>query len=325
MDPNAARQAAEVSDEQLWEFLCDPDSMIAPRRGEYLADVRLQEIEDDGLAGEVIFPQMAPFGAGLMQYRHDIPPEHNLAGIQSYNRWLADFCGRNPGRHAGVALINVDDIAVAVAEIRQAHKSGLFGGVLLPVSTGQHPYYHNYERYAPIWAVCEELDMPIHTHSGWSPDYGDAQSAIPMFITEVDMWAQRVFPALLWAGVFERHPALRGAVVELGAGWVPSFLRRLDWSSDIWRKSEPDLQKLDRKPSEQLTAQMAFTPFVYEDVGQLITESNDELYLFSSDYPHHEGGRNPLGRFERSLDGHTAESLNRFYADNFGRVFAGQL
>ena len=131
--------------------------------------------------------------------------------------------------------------------------------------------------------------------------------------------------AMVLDGVFERHPTLRGASVELGAGWVPSFLRRLDWSAEIWAKSEPELAQLERKPSEQITAQMAFTPFVYEDVGQLVDESNDELYLFSSDYPHHEGGRNPLGRFERVLDGHTAQTLDRFYADNFARLFAAQL
>ena len=106
---------------------------------------------------------------------------------------------------------------------------------------------------------------------------------------------------------------------------MPSFIRRLDWSSEIWRKSEPELQALTRSPGETLSMQMAFTPFVYEDIGSLITESNNELYLFSSDYPHHEGGRNPLGRFERSLDGHTAETLDRFYADNFTRLFASQL
>ena len=93
--------------------------------------------------------------------------------------------------------------------------------------------------------------------------------------------------------------------------------------AEIWRTSEPELTKLVRKPSEQLTAQMAFTPFVYEDVGALVNESNDELYLFSSDYPHFEGGRNPLGRFERSLDGHTTQTLDRFYADNFSRIFFG--
>ena len=114
-------KANEASDEDLWNFLCDPESIIAPRKGEYDAAARLKELEDDGIAGEVIFPQMAPFGAGLIQYRHDVDPEHNLAGNRAYNRWLADLCNKNPGRHAGVAVINVDDIAVSVREIRDAH------------------------------------------------------------------------------------------------------------------------------------------------------------------------------------------------------------
>ncbi len=49
------------------------------------------------------------------------------------------MCSKNPGRHAGVAIINVDDIQVTVNEIREAHKMGLFGGVLLPTSTGHNP------------------------------------------------------------------------------------------------------------------------------------------------------------------------------------------
>ena len=102
---------------------------------------------------------------------------------------------------------------------------------------------------------------------------------------------------MIFDGVFERHRALRGAAVELGAGWVPSWMRRLDWSAHIWRK-EPDLAALTRKPSEIVREHLAFTPFVYEDVGQLIRESDDGLYLFSSDYPHYEGSKNPIERFE---------------------------
>src|ERR1044072_6950742 len=76
---------------------------------------------------------------------------------------------------------------------------------------------------------------------------------------------------LVLDGVLERHPALRGAIVELGAGWVPQPLRRT--------------------PSEQITQQLAFPPFVFEEVGKLIDQSNPDLYLFSSDYPHIEAGR----------------------------------
>ena len=86
-------------------------------------------------------------------------------------------------------------------------------------------------------------------------------------------------------------------MIELGAGWVPQMLARLDWIAEIWSKSEPELAALTRKPSEQIIEQMAFTPYVYEDVGDLIRQSDSRLYMFSSDYPHTEGGRQPLGRF----------------------------
>jgi predicted TIM-barrel fold metal-dependent hydrolase len=122
-------------------------------------------------------------------------------------------------------------------------------------------------------------------------------------------------------GVFERHPGLRGASVELGAGWVPELLRRLDWVVKSWSRVDKNLSAIMRKPSEQLTAQMAFTPFVFEDVGNFIDQSSPDLYLFSSDYPHVEGGRDPIGRFESSLGARNESIRERFYAENFLRIF----
>lgn len=99
---------------------------------------------------------------------------------------------------------------------------------------------------------------------------------------------------LVLDGVFERHQNLRGASVELGAGWVRELLRRLDWVVKHLSRNGPNLQALRRTPSEQLTEQMACTPFVFAGVGNLIDQSNPDLNLFYSDYPHIEGGRNPI-------------------------------
>jgi hypothetical protein len=83
---------------------------------------------------------------------------------------------------------------------------------------------------------------------------------------------------------------------------------------------------MKRKPSEQIRGQLRFTPYPFEDVGALIRESWPELYLFSSDYPHAEGGRDPIGRFERALAGCGEDVKAGFYAGNFldlyPRVFA---
>ena len=60
---------------------------------------------------------------------------------------------------------------------------------------------------------------------------------------------------------------------------------------------------------------------MYENVGELIAQSNPDLYLFSSDYPHTEGGRQPLNRFEASLAGHDETEKERFYSKNFAKLF----
>jgi predicted TIM-barrel fold metal-dependent hydrolase len=122
-------------------------------------------------------------------------------------------------------------------------------------------------------------------------------------------------------GVFEQHPDLRGASVELGAGWVPAMLTRLDWVVRSWSKVDQYLAQLERTPSETLRAQMAFTPYVFEDIGGLIDQSSDDLYLFSSDYPHVEGGKDPIGRFEGSLGDRADAVRDNFYAENFLRIF----
>ena len=125
---------------------------------------------------------------------------------------------------------------------------------------------------------------------------------------------------LVLDGVLARHPELKGAAVELGAGWVPELLRRLDWVSKIYSKVDESV-RFDRTPSEQLSQQMGFTPFPHEDVGNLIAQSNADLYLFSSDYPHVEGTRDPIARFERTLGNADDAIRTAFYSENFLRLW----
>src|SRR6185503_18234746 len=97
---------------------------------------------------------------------------------------------------------------------------------------------------------------------------------------------------------------------------------RLDWIANIWKKSEPALAALTRAPSQQVIEQMAFTPLPYEKVADLIRQSDERLYMFSSDYPHIEGGRAPLARFEAGLAGASESARSAFFAGNFMRLFA---
>lgn len=74
-------------------------------------------------------------------------------------------------------------------------------------------------------------------------------------------------------------------------------------------------------PSEYIRRQVRFTPFPHEDIGWLIDEVGPELFLFSSDYPHPEGTRDPLGRFEKFLTNTGEAAKQRFYSGNFADLF----
>ena len=184
-----------------------------------------------------------------------------------------------------------------------------------------------------IWRRLQDTRTPFILHVGssslsisneWMNDghsermsaRGRAEVIGSKDLTVIFHSAQRFISTLVLDGVLERFPKLTGGVIELGAGWVPDTIRRLDHAVDIWARSEPHLAEFQRKPSEQFRDQLRFTPYPFEDVGQLIRESMPELYLFSSDYPHAEGGRDPIGRFTRALEGTEQERQAAFFADN---------
>lgn len=313
--------SVNLTDDQILEMLTDERSPFAPRRGEFDASVRVRELDDDGVAGEIIFPQMAPFGAGLMQYRYPVTPEQSFVGCQAYNRWLADLCKTSPARHAGVALIDVEDIEASVEEIRAARENGLWGGVLLPTSTGNHPFYHH-PRYEPLWAVCEELGMPLQSHSGWSPDYGDVESATAMFISEVDMWAQRPFTALLWSGAFERHPGLKYIFTETGVGWILEKLRVLEFKA-----ADPIFKhftkNLSLTPTEYFQRQCYLgASFMPAHEGRFRHQIGVDKLMWGSDYPHLEGTwPNTMKKLSETFGDYPEDEIRAMLGGNAAEVY----
>jgi predicted TIM-barrel fold metal-dependent hydrolase len=123
--------------------------------------------------------------------------------------------------------------------------------------------------------------------------------------------------ALIIDGVMDRFPKLKFGVIELGSSWLPGWMRNLDGAAGAFAKNEERLQKLSMKPSDFVKRQVRVTPYPHEDVGWIIQNSDEQIPLFSSDYPHVEGGRNPLKRFNDSLAGVSARAVDRFYCDNF--------
>ncbi len=253
---------------------------------------------------------------------------------RAHNRHMADFCSDDE-RLLGVAITPLDVPEMAIAELDFAIESGL-DAVWVP-HRAPIGFSCGHVDLEPFWAKLAEAGIPFLFHVGGSPlqamkswsnngraavkDWmGGGENVRTKDATVMHQPPETFISMLLVDGVLDRHPNLRGASVELGAGWVPELLRRLDSITRIYSRVDESV-RFDRKPSEQLTQQMGFTPFPHEDVGRLIADSNDELYLFSSDYPHVEGGRDPIGKFAKSLDGASDETMDRFHSENFLRLF----
>ena len=94
-------------------------------------------------------------------------------------------------------------------------------------------------------------------------------------------------------------------------------MRQMEAAFDAFERHEERLRALSMRPSEYVRRQIRFTPYPTEDVGWIIEQAGVEVCLFSSDYPHVEGGRRPIERFEASLATASTATRQAFYHDNF--------
>jgi uncharacterized protein len=324
--------------EHVAEMIAWGDSLIERSKeiqalGAFDGRERSKAIDLLGFKKQLVFATHSvamPFSASAK-----IDPKIRYGAARAHNRHMADFCAHD-SRLMGVLVTPLEEPDLALAELEFALKNGAKAiWVAHRAAGGRSPGHVDYD---PFWARLVEADTPFVLHVGGSPlqldkawtnngrpptkDWmGGGENLRTKDAAIMHQAPETFLSMMLIDGVFERFPKLRGACVELGAGWVPAMLVRLDWVAKIWGRTDSSVASFTRKPSEQLTQQMAFTPFVFEDVGALIDQSNPELYLFSTDYPHTEGGRNPIARFESALGNRPAEIRDRFYAENFLRIF----
>jgi predicted TIM-barrel fold metal-dependent hydrolase len=186
----------------------------------------------------------------------------------------------------------------------------------------------------PLWALAQEAKLPIVFHVGGggelvSPaNFINGLPPVPDFhggddnFRSIDYMAigypvMQALATLVIDRVLDRFPRLKIGVIEQGASWLPGWMRALDSAYIAFYKNEERLKAMSMKPSEFVHRQVRVTPYPHEDAGWIIANSGEEICLFSSDYPHVEGGRNPLKRFEESLAHTSAAAKRRFYSDNF--------
>src|SRR5437763_1319148 len=332
--PGVAEDSARHSDQQRAELLNLGDQLLrrGPKwdgaLGAVYPEERAEALDLLGFEHQVVY---SSFCAALFSIRD---PDLRYAAYRAHNRAMAGFCQADDRLH-GVALCDLDDIdgsdgGRSMTELNAALALGL-AEIWVPARPpgGRAPGHADHD---PFWAVLAERGVPFVLHVGSGPlpigdDWMDDGRPPEARMTGAEIigskdfmvvyhWAARFLSVLVLDGVLERHRGLRGGAIEMGAGWVPDMLRRLDHAAAIWSRSETRLTTFERTPSEQAEAQLRFTPYPFEDIGLIGRGSDPCLYLFSSDYPHAEGGRDPIGRFDRALAGADDTVMAGFYGGN---------
>jgi predicted TIM-barrel fold metal-dependent hydrolase len=304
--------------------------------GAFDAAERKAALDDLGFKRQLVF---STFSA--TQYLHHDDMDVRYGGIRAHNRAMSAFCGHDDRLIAAGQLSLADPIR-CVAEMSEGVRLGC-GAFWIPgMPVGDKSPGH--PDFDPVWQAFCDLNVPFLLHVGPnSPtkiaSYENNGRPRPKDITGAEggenlrvrdfmllsIGPQQFLTALVFDGVFARFPRLRGGVIELGAGWVPEYLRTLDLSQRIFKRTDPSVEALPLKASEYIRRAVKFTPFPGEDAGRLIREAGAELFMFSSDYPHPEGTDDPIGRFEHTFNGTSEEAKNKFYSENFQELFASAL
>jgi predicted TIM-barrel fold metal-dependent hydrolase len=120
--------------------------------------------------------------------------------------------------------------------------------------------------------------------------------------------------SMILGGVFDRHPRLRFGVIECGAGWIGPLMERMELFVDMFAET----RKLKRRPHEYLNDHVRVTPFVGEPVRQHFERypQLSNVYCFSTDYPHVEGGQHAKQTFYEEIEPLGDEIIQKFFRSN---------
>jgi predicted TIM-barrel fold metal-dependent hydrolase len=280
---------------------------------------RLAYCDKEGLTGVVLYPTIGIVWPSVVE-------DALLADAycRAYNRWIADFCRDSGGRLVAVAQLSIDEPQLAARELERAVADGCRGAFTLPFTWTRRPHGHPF--YDELWSVAEGLGVPIGLHPGYEPPFANTLTRFAdhdsspgvgdrgaQFMSNVSVrhGMQQAFSSFFAYGTFERFPRLRIGVLESGAGWIGSFLDRMDTLVDDTVLSH--LVDLSLPPSEYFRRQCFISCDPDETSAPLIVDHvGAENFLWATDYPHPDhpaNWRTLLERFVAPLGDATARRV----------------
>lgn len=264
-------------------------------------DARIARLDEQRVQLAWLIPSL---GLGIEEMLQE-DPESAMAIFTAYNRWLDDDWGYDrDGRIMTGPMISLIDAAAAEAEVDRVLEIGTrmvimrAGPVGNPYGRPPSPADAKFDR---IWAKLAEAGVVVAIHAGdagytkYLADWGEPTKYTGLKstpLTEVlSVGIERpifdMMAAMICHGLFDRHPKLKVATLELGAAWVPELHRRLK----VAYGKTP--QMFGQDPVESFRQHVWVAPFYEDNITRLRDIHGADRILLGSDWPHPEGLSSP--------------------------------
>ena len=311
----------------------DEDRVMALKNHEAIGSFRKSDrsvaLDLIGVQSQLVFPTSTNVWMETLEHGDDL--DLLYATASATNRSQMAFCDQD-SRLLPVGYVPLADLERAPKAAEEALKLGVKALLIPWACPREHATSH--VKFDRVWAQAMEANVPILLHVGLAdlvlpaahknnglpsvPDFhGGEENFRSISYMAIPHGPMQALAMLILDGVLDRFESLKIGVIELGALWVPGFMRQLDAALEAFGRHETRLQQLKLKPSEYLRRQVRVTPYPTEPAGWIMEQSDPNICMFSSDYPHLEGGRNPYGRFLRTTTELTEADRDRFFRANF--------
>ena len=242
-------------------------------------DVRLAAMDRQEIDTAVLYPT-----GGLLIGRVR-EPAYAAALCRAYNDFIADYCKVSP-RLKAVANLPIYNLKESAKELNRAvTKLGLLGGMLAAQAhsknLGSPEFYLLYEK-------AERLGVPLAIHAFGGDEAGSEifDQFICIHTTGHPFPVLRQLTGMIFGGIPELFPKLKLGYLEIGCGWLPYWMERMDEEWEKRGKAEAPLCK--KRPSEYLiSGQITYGCEPDEKMmGYVVGEIGSESLMYASDYPH---------------------------------------
>ncbi len=279
---------------------------------------RVAQLDEWGIESTALFPNYGLLFEEMLGT--DLPAL--TANLRAYNRFAAEVVDEGKGRLHGVAHVTLRDRGWLRDELARLAHDGISLAMVAPAPVDGVPL--GSAKLDEVWAMFTDHGIAPVFHVGgfrqpldpaW---YSDDPEPVDSLLSSVLLY---VAPAaalshMVLHGALERHPALRLGVVELTAGWVPSFLMALDGALAFYvARHGRGVAELSMQPSDYIRRQVRVAALAYEQPERLIRAAGD-VFMYGSDWPHAEGIAHPLDDYTRFLPHLEGESRDLLMEGN---------